>query len=217
MSIRDTLARCAVRLLATGMLLLFAAVPAQADLILNVQSVTAAAGSTNNALDVTLTNNGPSAVTIGGASFGLMVSSTNITFTSATTGTTLAPYIFDGQSAFGPTISTTPPGQTLEASDVFAVFGSGTTVGAGMTVGLGRVLFNVAPGTAPGPYPVTVQPFAFTGLIDPSGLNNIPITTLNGGNITVIGATAPVPEPSTLLLAGLGWPAAWLLRRRRGV
>jgi hypothetical protein len=213
MSIRLTLARYAVRLLAAGMLL-FAAAPAQAALILAVQSVSAAAGSTGNAFDVTLQNTGPSAVTIGGDSFGLMVGSPNITFTSATTATTLAPYIFDGQSLFGPTISFTPPGQTIQAADLFATFGSGVSVGAGVTVGLGHVFFNVAPGTTPGPYTVTVLPFPTTGLTDPNG-NNIPINTLSNGTITVTpGTTAAVPEPATLLLAGLGWPAAWLLRRR---
>jgi hypothetical protein len=212
MSIRVALTRHAAWIVAAG-LLLFCTVPAQAALIVNVQSVSAPAGSNNDMLDVTLTNTGPGSVIVGAFSFGLSVSTPNITFTQATIGTTTAPYIFDGMGLSGSVISTSPPGQSLQASDLFSVIGSGASVGSGVTVGLGHVFFNVAPGATPGPVTVSVTPFPATSLSDPNAVN-IPINTLNGGIITVTpGAT--VPEPSALLLAGLGWPAAWLLRRRR--
>jgi hypothetical protein len=212
MSIRVTLARCAVRLLAAGMLLLFAAVPAQAALIITAGNAIAAAGSSGNTLEVTLTNTGPSAVTIEGFSFGISTTSSGINFTSATTAT-VAPYIFDGNTFFGPTINTTS-GMSLNASDIDSNF-TGASVAAGATVGLGHVFFNVAPGTTPGPYTVTLAPFPTTGLSDAMG-GNLPFQGVNG-IITVGPGTTVVPEPSTLLLAGLGWPAAWLLRRRRGI
>ena len=53
---------------------------AQAALILSVQSATAAAGSSGNTFDVLLNNSGPSAVTIGGFSFGILTPNINISF-----------------------------------------------------------------------------------------------------------------------------------------
>jgi hypothetical protein len=89
---------------------------APAALIMTVQSVTVLPGTTGNALDVTLTNTGPSSVQIGGFAFELTTSA-GITFTGATTATATAPYIFGGSSAFGPNLATLPPpnGPLLQA------------------------------------------------------------------------------------------------------
>jgi hypothetical protein len=200
---------------------LAAASQARADLIVSVQSVTANAGSTGNMLEVDLRNTGPGAtVPIGAFSFGLSTTNPGITFTQATTATTLAPYIFDGQSLFGPNITNTS-GTSLTAADAFATIGSGTSLGQGVTEGLGKVFFNVAAGTTPGPVTVTVTPYPTTSLSDTTIPipNNIPITTLNSGTITIPGTTPPgptIPEPSTALLAVLAWPAvAWWARRYR--
>jgi hypothetical protein len=212
MSIRVTLSRYAVWLVAVGTLL-FASVPARADLIVAAGSTTVAPGSTGNTVDVTLMNTGPAAVTVGGFSFGLSTGSAGISFTQANISTAAAPYVFAGHSAFGPIISTSI-GASLGASDLYDIAGMGVTVGAGQTVGLGHVLFDVAPGTPGGAVTLTVLPFPTTSLSDPAG-NNIPITSLANGTITVTGLPTAVPEPTALLLAGLGWPAAWLLRRRR--
>jgi hypothetical protein len=209
MRIRATLARCAARIVAVG-LLLFVTLPSQAALIVTAGSTAVAAGGSGS-IDVTLTNTGPSSVTVGAFSFGLSTASANISFTGATTSTA-SPYIFDGNSLFGPNIDTTV-GATLIASDLDSD-PAGATVAAGATVGLGHVLFNVASGAPAGPVAITVTPFPTTSLSDPLG-GNLAIDTLVPGTITVTRSTAAVPEPSTLLLAGLGWPAAWLLRRRR--
>jgi hypothetical protein len=185
---------------------------ARAGLIVSVESVTANAGSTGNALDVTLTNTGPSAVTISGFSFEVSVGTSNVTFTEANISTTV-PYIFQGESLFGPVIST-GIGKSLPASDVFAISGSGATVGAGTEVGLGHVLFDVSALAPSGPVVVSLVPFPTTTLADPSG-NNIIIDSLNNGTITVISGTV-IPEPSTIVLAITGIPAvAWFVRLRR--
>jgi hypothetical protein len=182
--------------------MLFLTGAARASLIVTAESVTASAGSSGDSFDLTLTNTGPSAVRIGDFSFGLSTSSTHVTFTAATTSTTTAFYIFDGLSLFGPTISTTPPGQSLQASDVFSVPGSGTTIGAGVTLGLGHVLFNVDSSAPSGPIPVTLSPFPQTSLSDQNE-GNVPLDVLVSGTITVPGRST-VPEPSTLLLGALG-------------
>ena len=115
---------------------------ASADLIVSAEAVSASAGSTKNDLQVTLTNTGPSDVVIGAFSFGISVNSTDITFQDALTSTTPA-YIFAGHSLFGPSIATST-GQSLVASDEYDIFGSGATVAAGSTVGLGDVKFDVS-------------------------------------------------------------------------
>jgi hypothetical protein len=188
------------------------AVPARADLVVTVQSVAVDAGSTNDALDVTLTNTGTGSVDIGGFSFGLSTS-LPITFTSATISTTLAPYIFAGDSLFGPIISTVPPpsGQSLMASDNYDIALSGITLASGATVGLGHVIFDAGLGI----YPVAVNlmDFPFTSLSDLSGAD-VPITRLVNGTISLRGNS--VPEPSTLALTVLGVAlVAGLSRSRR--
>ena len=200
--------------------LVLSAGTSRAAVVLTLQSVTATAGSTGNTLDVTLLNTGP-AITIGSFSFEINIASANIPFTDATTATVLAPYIFNiggSHSAFGPSIATnTPlaPGAPLDASDNYSPFGSGQVVASGGTVGLGHVVFNVAPATAPGPYTVSFNTDpAFTSLSNASGNATFPITTFTPGVITVIGATA-VPEPSPLVLAGVALLAGLGYRRVR--
>ena len=189
---------------------LLGSLPVKASLIVTVQSVTAAAGDINDAFDVTLQNTGGD-VTIGGFTFNVSTTDTNISFTDATTATTLAAYIFAGSSAFGPDLTGANSGQTfaLGPSDLSTIL-AGVTVAGGTTVGLGHVFFSVASGAAPGPFAVTLGATpAVTSLSDPGG-NNIPIDTLTNGTITITST----PEPASLLLSasvvliGLG------LRRR---
>jgi len=176
---------------------------AQAALILSVQSATAAAGSSGNTFDVLLNNSGPSAVTIGGFSFGILTPNINISFRDANTSTS-APYIFGSNSLFGPDLTGPASGQSLTTSDVFAIPLAGSTVGAGITVGLGHIRFDVSAAATAGISPVNLAPFPVSSLSDPAG-NNLVIQTLSPGQITITGTG--VPEPSTLatVLAGIGF------------
>jgi hypothetical protein len=140
--------------LTTGMALgLLASVPAKANLIIAVQSVTAGPG--NGAFDVTLTNSGPSAASIAGMGFNLSTTNTNISFTDATIATTTAVYIFPNSLDalfFGGDLLPSPPnsGQNFNGNvptdeNVDGSFNPlNVSVGAGVTVGLGHVLFHVA-------------------------------------------------------------------------
>jgi hypothetical protein len=203
-------------LVLTAFATLSAAGHARAGLIVSVESVTANAGSIGDALDVTLTNTGTSAVTVSGFTFGVSVATTNVTFTEANISTAV-PYIFQGESLFGPVISTST-GQSLLASDLFVTIGSGASVGAGAEVGLGHLLFDVSALAPSGPVIVSLVTDPTTTLTDPSG-NNIIIDSLKNGTITVVSSTV-IPEPSTMVLAFSGIPAfawfVWLRIRRSG-
>lgn len=189
--------------------------PAHADVVLNIQSVTANAGDAGDTLDVTLTNTGPAAVTIGGFLFEITTATSDIDFTQATTATSLSSYIFSGHSVFDPNI-TASAGQTLDAGDIYDPGGFGATVAAGTTVGLGHIFFDVAAGTAMGAITVSFAAGA-TSLADAAG-GPITIDTLGTGTITV-GTAGVVPEPATAFLAmtgllvGLGY--RWSRTRRR--
>ncbi len=187
-------------------LALAASLPARASLIMFAGTESANAGSTGNALDFTLTNTGPSPVALGAFSLEISVADSNVSFTSATTATTL-PYVFAGDSFFGPVISTSGPGQTLDASDICILCGG--TIAAASTVGLAHILFDVSAGAPSELLTVSIAPFPSTSLSDQLG-NNL-AATLENGTITIVGAN-PIPEPSTLVLIAL--PAFFLARRR---
>jgi hypothetical protein len=171
---------------------------ARADLVISAQTVTAAAGSTGNFLEVDLTNTGPSSVSIGAFSFGLSVASTDITLQSADISTSVNPYIFVGHSLFGPIINTSS-GQSLVASDEFNPIGSGVTVGSGASVGLGRVSFDVSDFPAKSFFDVFVD-IDTTSLTGPTG-GPVNITTLTNGGVKI---SSTVPEPSSLALLAIG-------------
>jgi hypothetical protein len=196
---------------AIAWLLLDAAAPARAALIVSVGNVSAVQGTSGNTLEVDLQNTGAS-VKIAAFSFELSVPlGSGVSFTAADTATTIHTYIFNGNSAQGPNIATAT-GTTLDASDN-AISGS-TTLGTGSIVALGRVSYAVA-GAAPiGPVPVSFTGFPATSLADPN-LSDIAIGTLSNFTITVTSG-AIVPEPSSLVSAALGLlGAACLLRYMR--
>lgn len=174
---------------------------AKASLILEVQSVSASAGSSGNAFDVDLANLGPSSVTVGGFAFGTSTAASAISFTDANTSTALS-YIFALNSLFGPDLTGPTSGQSLTVSDIFAIQLSGVTLLSGDSVGLGHVLFSVTPNAAAGTYDVNLSPFPLTSLSDALG-NDLTIDALSNGQITITGQV--IPEPSFLLplLAGL--------------
>ena len=167
---------------------------AWADLVISVESVTADGGSTGNPLDVDLTNTGPSAVPIGGFSFGVSIANPNVSFTDANTSTA-AFYIFTGNSLFGPDLTGPTSGQSLNTSDIFDIANNGLALDSGVTVGIGHILFDVLAGASPGVFAVSLAAHPFTSLSDPSG-NDVGINTLSAGQITIEGAA--VPEPATL-------------------
>lgn len=184
------------------MVLLLSPAGARASLIVSVGSATAAPGSSGNGLDVELSNTGPSAVTIAAFSFGVITPNLNISFTDANTSTVSSPYIFVGNSLFGPDLTGPTSGQSLATSDVFATVLAGATLNAGTTVGLGHLLFNVSSAATGGVSPVTLSAFPVTSLADPTG-NNVAFQTLSPGQITITGAAA-VPEPSTAVMLLFG-------------
>jgi hypothetical protein len=196
---------------------LFTCRAAPAALVITAQSVTAHAGDSGDALDVTLTNTGSSAVQVQGFSFRLSTDGLGINFDSASTATTTAPYIFASHSAFGPQIDT-GNGATLQVSDVYDT-NAGITVGAGATMGLGEVLFDVAPNTPTGPVNVILAAYPATSLNGPGpNFDNIPVGSLTNGTITIVGNAAAVPEPMSVTLLGVGVVCCasygWLRRKR---
>ena len=180
--------------------------PAHAATIVSVGNVLASSPSTADVIEVLLTNTGPTSINIDSFTFGIMVSDAHITFTGATINTTTDPYIFSGASLFGPNIDTTSGALHLVASDLRTT--SFTTVGSGVTLGLGHVLFDVSAAAA-GVIPVTLVANE-TSLANAAG--GVPIDTLTNGSITIPGSA--VPEPSTLVLALLALPAFLAVRRR---
>ena len=123
-----------------------------------------------------------------------VASNGGLTFTGAD-GSTTPGYIF-GTVQNGPlgTIS----GYTLTLSDYL---NSGTqTVGAGVTVGLAHVLYTLASSTPAG-VPIALT-FSIDGTQIYDGLpSEILPLTLQGGTITVTASA--VPEPGTMVMAGL--------------
>ncbi len=199
---------------AAAVLLLAAARPARAGIVVSVQDVTAQAGSTGNTLEVDVSNTGSLSVDISAFSFEISVASgSGVTFTGASDNTSLQTYVFSGNSLFGPIITKpgTTPGTTLDASDI-ATTGS-TSLAGGETLGLGLGSFDVTGSTPTGPVTVTLTGYPSTSLTA-SNTSNIPIDTLNNGTITI--TPSAVPEPSSLVSAALGLlGAGWLVRRRR--
>jgi MYXO-CTERM domain-containing protein len=197
-----------------AILLLLPSLSLRATLVESIQSSVVSANSTGNAFDVTLTNTGPSSVSIAGFSFGLQANTTNLTFISATTGTTTAPYISAGNSVFGPniTLSTGSSPPSIVASD--AALSSAFTLTALSTIGLGHVFFNAGP--AGGLTTLTFQA-SNTNLLDANG-SNIPIDVLGSGTVLVNGSAIPTPETgaSSAFLLLLGLAALTLARGMMG-
>jgi hypothetical protein len=190
-------------------LCVMAALPARGGMIVSVQSVTAGAGTNNDSLDVSLTNTGPSAVSVGSFTFNVSTADTSIVFTDVTTATVIAPYIFSS-SLFGPDLTGANSGQTFAiAPSDFSSVGD-VSIGAGATVALGHVLFDVASGATTGSFAVTLGPTpAVTSLATSAG-GSVAVDTLTDGTITI----PSVPEPATVLSVALAFLMAVAARIR---
>jgi len=206
--IRDLLARCGTAVL----LAVVAIMSLHASVILTFEPVTVTAGTSNDAFDITLTNRDASAIVIGGFSFGLTPENAGVDFLDATTSTGL-PYIFAGDSLFGPDITVSVSGQSIEVSDVFDTPGGGVTILPGTSVGLGHVVFNAAPGSSTVVTPIDFAAYPFTSLSDAMG-NDVAFTDV-GGAVTIVPAVVATPEPPGFGLCGAIVLLLVARRRRR--
>jgi hypothetical protein len=189
---------------------LLCAPAARADLVFSVNDVTAVAGSTGNAtLEVSLTNTGSvSSPEIAAFQFQLMVSgASGVTFDDADISTANHAYIFGTDTSAPPLSFDAFPNTAFTASDLYTIPDGGVALGAGQTVGLGRVTFDVALSAA-GISPVTIVPNFTDSVLDPNGDTiSLPYQFVNGSiNVT---SSASVPEPSSLVLALLGITATY--------
>ena len=187
---------------------------AHAGILVSVTPSSAPAGYSGY-FDVNLLNTGPLAQNIAAFSLGLSVTDPNLTFTGGDQGPAL-PYLFAGDSFNvnnGFFFVTVPPpnGLNVQASDL-SDSGAGSSVGSGVTVGLGRFYFDISPLAPQGTVTVTVSTGclisdACTSFADFNG-EDIPFTTADG-TVTV------TPEPSTLALSLFAVSAfAWRRVRR---
>jgi hypothetical protein len=208
-------------------------IPAHAATMYSISpaTISASPGDVGDSFDVVLTNNGPDPISVAAFAFEVTVADPDVTLVGATYSTAL-PYIFDGDSfdqinaalieSFCscsyplsiPNVDTT--NQTLVGSDV-TNDDAGIAIASGESIGLGHVLFDVAPGAALGPFDLSFTG-NFSGVVadsnnmsDPLG-NLISIDDYSEGSISV----SSVPEPSSLSLAlGALTVAVFLSRRHR--
>lgn len=176
---------------------------AQASVTFQAPVVTAISG-TSGTFDIVLVNTGAD-VTLGGFSIGITTTNPNITFSSATTATSLA-YIFGTHSVFGPNLDTTTGiSLVLSDNDDRQPLG-GATVGA-TTVGVAHVSYTIAPGAINGSFPITFDAIQ-TSLVDAAG---VPVAFLTSAGTFVI-----TPEPGSVVLTGVGLLGlGWRTRRLR--
>jgi hypothetical protein len=187
--------------------LAMSALPASADavILLEIGSVSAAPGSSGN-IEVDLLNDTGSSIVVGGFNFEISSADSDIVFTGAGFSTS-ASYIFAGDSwdQANSFLLNTGTGSSLSAGDI-SNSGNGAILGAGGTLGLALVTFHVSPTAAL--VPVTVS---FS--TDPSDtyVSDIELEDDSFGTGTIDVA---VPEPSTaamFLAALMGLGVWWLI------
>jgi len=194
--------------------LAMSALPASADavILLEIGSVSAAPGSSGN-IEVDLLNDTGSSIVVGGFNFEISSADSDIVFTGAGFSTA-APYIFDIIAGYSSDyVNSVPLGiptlSSLSANDFFDIPGGGTTLGVGDTLGLALVTFDVLPTAALAPATVSFSTDpAATNVSDQNGFS-IPIDSFLSGTIDVA-----VPEPSTaamFLAALMGLGVWWLI------
>ena len=183
-------------------------IPARASLSFSIDQVssTLTQGDIGDMIEVIMTNS----ASFNANSFTLEITSDNpgVTFTQVTTGTS-HPYVFAGNSLFGPDI-TSSPGTTLDGGDATATPPFADITLAPSTYGMGLVFFNIDPGAATGPVTFSFGNAAVNVFSDAGGDTITP--SLNSLQLNI--QAAAVPEPSALLpLAALALAAGFRLRR----
>ena len=167
--------------------------------------LSAASGTTGNSFEVDVTNTGPVADVIDSFAFEVATASVDITFTGSTDGT-VNPYIFAGNSSFGPELNLLSAGQSMDGSDV-ANTGNGYGLAGSSTIAIGEVFYNVTAGASAGPVTISFSPPTATSFSDING-SPFTIQSLNSGTIAL--TPGAVPEPSCLSLLVLALAAVAL-------
>ncbi len=185
---------------AVAALTLFAPVttrPARAGLIVQALNSTADSGGTG-AFDVVVNDTGGTFQVAGfSVELSLPVGSA-VSFADVTTDTLAAPYLF-GTLQSPPFTFDSFPTQDFSASDFTLAAPGFITLNPGDIFGLAHVTYSIDPGAPAGPITVSLVP-AGTSLSDNEG--NPVSFTMSEGTITIAAST--VPEPSSLVLAGVG-------------
>lgn len=209
---RPRRARLSAALAALALTLLLST-GARAGLVIKLQpaSTTAAAGSSNNVLEVVLINDSSDSLTLSAFNVTLSVpAGAGVTFTGGDASTSL-PYVFAGNSVGF--LFVNPSGaNTADVSDL--ADDTMQLIPGNSTLGLGRIFFSVDAVAVPDVYTVSIEPAtSLTG----GGPNFDPLPfTSEGAEITV--TVAAVPEPSTLALSATAIAlagVAWLRRSAR--
>jgi hypothetical protein len=191
--------------------LLLLAVPAQAGFIMSLDNVTGPSAGTGT-FEVWLTNTnllGGDTYDVAAFSFELSLpTGSGVQFTSATTSTVGATYLFQGTggASIDPSFTLSLdsfPNSSFSGSDTEFTYPS-IPVGPGASFGLGFVSYAVSPQAMPGDVQISFISDG-TSVSDANGLS-IPgfrsddsqgIIHINGGNATV-------PEPSSFILMSAG-------------
>jgi PEP-CTERM motif len=182
--------------------------PARAGLIVQALNSTAEPGGTG-AFDVVVSDTAGTFV-VAGFSIELSVpGASGVSFSDVTTGTLAASYLF-GTLQLPPITFDTFPTQDFSAGDLDLTPPGFVMLNPGDTFGLAHVTYSVNSGAHPGPIAVSLVT-AGTSLSDNDG-GPVSITTSNG---TITVSAQSVPEPSSLVLAGLA--AALLTATHHGL
>ncbi len=197
----------------------FAAAPAHAGggLVLGIANGTAVPGFSTNSFDVTITNTTTGGVDIGGFSFELATTNTDVTFTDVTTAS--PEYIFAANSYFGPDILIDAAGNNVFAGDNYGTTNSGITLVSGQTLDLGHVVFTLDSSAPTTPIPLAFSAYPATGVNDFVGAdyNDILFGPDNSNSFAIPVVAASVPEPASLLIGLQGLSLTCLVVARSRV